>query len=95
MCWRLLKSCSEMVYISLECCFDYKSVLNFSKRCFFFNGLFLYFVAVFPSLSSPVDIFKNKIASGKKLWSYYMDLTWMCLLLFCSLKGTRSREVEG
>jgi hypothetical protein len=77
----------------VECCFNYKSVLNFSKRIFFFFMVCsFYFPAVISSLSSPVDIFKNKIASGRKLWSCYIDLTWMCLLLFYFLKGTRPRE---
>lgn len=92
---RILKSYWEMVCNSLECCFNYKSILNFSKRFFFFYDLFHYFVAVFSSLSSPVDSFKNKIASGKKLWSCYIDLTWMCVLLFCFLKGSRPRKGEG
>lgn len=63
--WRFPKSCSQTVCNRLECCFNYKPVLNFSKRLF--CGLFLYSVAVFSSLSSPVDTFKNKTASGKKL----------------------------
>lgn len=62
---RFPKSCSETVCNNLECCSSCKCVLNFSKRLFY--GLFLYSVAVFSSLSSPVDTLKNKIASGKKL----------------------------